>query len=140
MTPTHCRVRHDPANNSYGDCLRACVATILDMMPELIPHFAADGVTGDEAMQIMRYWMKPKGLAPFIIGYPGEIERADLLEMMRTVNPASSYILFGGTAGGGDHCVVCQGGEIVHNPAWYGGEIVGPLSTGDWQVLVIGRV
>lgn len=138
MTPTHCRVKHDPANGTYGDCLRACVATILDRPPETVPHFADAGVGSEEAYQAMRDWMGPQGLAPFIIAYPGDIERADLLEMMRLLNPASAYILFGNT-GSGDHCVVCVGGQIVHNPAWYGGTITGPLSNGTWQVLVVGR-
>lgn len=138
MTPQHCRVKHEPPL-TYGDCLRACVATVMDKQPEHVPHFADDGASGDVAMARLRDWLASEELAPFITAYPGDIALADLLDMMRTMNPASVYILFGGT-GSGDHCVVCQGGEVVHNPAWYGSSLVGPCSQGWWQVLVMGRV
>jgi hypothetical protein len=36
--------------------------------------------------------------------------------------------------------VVCRGGEIVHNPAWYGCRIVGPASVGHWQIVVLVRL
>ena len=141
MTPTHCRVRHEPENGTYGDCLRACVASMMDLPWDQVPHVADNGRDGDSAMAQLRNWMKYKhGHVPFIVAWPGDIALDDLLEMMRMLNPASTYILFGGTADGGDHCVVCQGGRIVHNPAWTGSWIVGPLSNGTWQALVVGRV
>lgn len=139
MQPVHCQVKHDPPN-SYGDCLRACIATVLDMDPQEVPHFADGGASGDEAMWWLRGWAKTHGLAPFITAFPGDVSMADLLEMQRTVNPDSVYVLFGGTSGGGDHCVVCKGGEVVHNPAWYHSSLVGPLSNGTWQILVMGRL
>lgn len=139
MQPTHCRVPHDPPH-SYGDCLRACIATIMDREPRCVPHFADNGVSGDEAMAAMRSWLITLGYAPFLAAWPGDIPLADLLDMMRILNPGSTYVLFGGTVGGADHCVVCQGGQVVHNPAWYGATVVGPLSNGTWQVLVVGRV
>lgn len=137
MTPAVSRIKHDPPH-SYGDCLRACIATVMDVQIETVPHFAADGVDGDVAMARVREYLSP--MAPFIVAWPGDIALADLLDMMKLLNPQSTYILFGGTNDGGDHCVVCQGGKIVHNPAWYGCSIVGPLSNGTWQVLVVGRV
>ena len=137
MTPQHSIVKHDPPH-SYGDCLRACIASVMDQPIEQVPHFAAHGATGDEAMVKVRQHLVP--MAPFIVAWPGDIALGDLHEMQRVHTPHRSYILFGGTHNGGDHCVVCQGGEIVHNPAWYGCNIVGPLSNGTWQVLVVGRV
>jgi hypothetical protein len=65
---------------------------------------------------------------------------ADLLEMQGALNPSSIYVLFGSVSGGGDHCVVCEGGSIVHNPAWHGCDLIGPMSNGTWQLLVLGRV
>lgn len=140
MTPVMCRVKHDPDNDSYGDCLRACIATVLDLTADEVPHFADHGRSSKAAFDFMRTWAGDHRLAPFIVAYPGEIALSDLLDMHATLNPASTYILFGGVADGGDHCVVCEGGHISFNPAWYGSRIVGPLSNGTWQVLVMGRM
>jgi hypothetical protein len=139
MTPTHCITKHNPPH-TYGDCMRACVATILDMPTADLPNFADGGVDADSAFAEMRRWLLLIGLAPFITAYPGEHSMADLLEMQGALNPSSIYVLFGSTNSGGDHCVVCEGGSIVHNPAWYGCDLIGPMSNGTWQLLVLGRV
>ena len=139
MRYEHCLVRHDPANGTYGDCLRACVASIMDMDSQHVPHFADAGADATVAMRWMGEWLRTYECAPFIVAYPGDISLAELLDMHRTINPDSVYILFGGT-GGGDHCVVCRGGQVIHNPAWIGSRIIGPLSNDTWQVLIVGRV
>lgn len=130
-------VPHDPANGTYGDCLRTCIASILER--DDVPHFAEGGPHPDLAMQRMRAWMNMSSYAPFIVAYPGDVTLDELLDMQRQLNPDSLYVLFGNT-GTGDHCVVCRGGEIVWNPSWPGSRIVGPLSNGTWQVLIVGRV
>lgn len=137
MTPVRCRVKHDPPN-SYGDCVRACVATILDLDAEDVPHFYHDNPTGEVGMERMREWLRERGLAPFVTGYPPD-PLAEVLGYMNTVNPHVPYMLFGGT-GDGDHVVVCIGGKIVHNPAWYGCSIIEPPSIGHWQVVVLVRL
>lgn len=139
MTPTFCQIRHDPPNDQWGDCLRACIATVLDLPHDDVPHFADHGRNSDAAFKLMRTWAKQRGLAPYLAAYPAT-SLSELLDMQRTLNPDSVYVLFGGTSDGTDHCVVCRGGEVVHNPAWYGSSLVGPTSAGWWQVLVMGRV
>jgi hypothetical protein len=138
MTPAHCITKHNPPH-SYGDCLRACVATILDLPTDYLPNFVDVGVDADGAFTHMRLWLSSMNLAPFITAYPGEHAMADLLEMQGALNPTSIYVLFGSVSGG-DHCVVCEGGSIVHNPAWHGCDLIGPMSNGTWQLLVLGRV
>lgn len=139
MTPAHCITKHNPPH-SYGDCLRACVATVLDLPADYLPNFVDGGATADEAFAAVRHWMSGMKLAPFLVRFPGEHSMGDMLEIMGTLNPTSIYVLFGGVAGGGDHCVVCEGGKIVHNPAWHGCDLVGPLSDGTWQIMILGRV
>jgi hypothetical protein len=39
MTPCRTLSRHDPDNGTFGDCHRCCVAAILDLAPEEVPHF-----------------------------------------------------------------------------------------------------
>lgn len=138
MTPVTCRVSHKPPEQ-YGDCLRACIASIMDRDAETVPNFADGGVDAITAWQLVRSWLAPQGLSVFITNYPPE-PLDDLLAMMQESNPDCHYILFGNTAEGMAHCVVGKGGKIVHNPAWVGCSIVGPLSEGAWSVWVIARV
>lgn len=138
MTPAHCRLKHNPPEQ-YGDCLRAAIATVLDLDTEQVPHFYHDNPASDVALHRVRDFLFAGGDAPFIINYPPDIARDELLEMLGTLNPNATYLLFGNT-GNEDHVVVCQGGKVVHNPAWYGGTLVGPSSMGYWMVLVIARI
>ena len=40
MKPIPQTILHDPADGRFGDCLRACIASILEMDSESIPNFA----------------------------------------------------------------------------------------------------
>jgi len=138
MTPVVCRVKHDPENGTYGDCLRACVATILDFDAEQVPHFADGNASAREVYDALTNWLSTFNLVPFYSCYPGSASRDDMLEMMGELNPTATYMLFGSTVSG-DHVVVCQGGQVVHDPAWYGTGLIGPGSNTFWTVVVIAR-
>lgn len=139
MTPVFCQVKHGPENGSHGDCLRACVASVLDMTSESVPHFFHDGCEGDIAMERITAFLATLALSPFYCSYPGAWALQDILEHHRQQNPTTTYILFGAVETGEDHAVVCKGGEEVHNPSWIAANIVGPGSTGHWTLLVIAR-
>jgi hypothetical protein len=136
MQPVICRVKHDPPH-SYGDCIRACVASILELDAEDVPHFAHDNPDGTVAFVRLRDWLKTVGYAPFVVGFPGAVPMDQLLSDMQDHQPDIVYMLFGGVHGGGDHVVVCRGGEVIHNPAWIGCSIVGPTSQDQWQIVVL---
>jgi hypothetical protein len=139
MTPVLCRVKHDPEAGTYGDCVRACVASILDMDGDAVPHFFHDNCSGEVANVRMRDWLRTVGYSPFFVNYPGEIPKRDLMSMMSDLNPDTYYILFGMVESGGDHVVVCKGGHQVHNPAWFATAMTGPGSHGLWSVMVIAK-
>lgn len=88
-------------------------------------------------MQRVREFLNPSHTA-FVTNLPPEPLDV-ILTFMGELNPDSVYLLFGSTDSGGDHVVVCEGGRVLHNPAWYGCSLVGPSSHGYWQVLVIAR-
>lgn len=145
MTPVMCRVKHDPPR-SYGDCLRACIATVLDLDAEQVPHFADMGATGVEAVASARRWLADRGLTIAAFAFPGSETLSDVLEYMGEMNPGVTWLLFGSTARpgepctGGDHVNVCQGGAVVHDPAWVPSSIKSPTSEGVWQIWVVSRL
>lgn len=146
MIPVHVRVRHDPPNGLFGDCMRACVASIMEMQAEDVPHFAMDGCDGTTQLERVRRFLRPMGLTLCVFLFPGEESRSDVLAYMGQVNPNATYILCGALASpsegvpGGDHAVVAQGKRIAHDPSWYPTGIVGPTSAGVWQLLVITKL
>lgn len=137
MTPAHCRVSTRTSDGSYGDCVRACIATILDLSPDDVPHFYHDG-DGEAGMQRARDWLGERGQSLFVTVYSGEADLEAVLSLVGRQNPGATYMLFGATAEGENHCVVCQGDAVVWNPAWFGSAIVQPLTdNGFWGVGVI---
>lgn len=49
MTPQDQEFLHDPANGQYGDCMRAMIASLLELPIATVPHFLqmAKGNPGD---------------------------------------------------------------------------------------------
>ena len=126
MTPTMCRVKHDPPR-SYGDCLRGLTITALGLAgpPDEQEHTcsscgAKSVITVDEGNTL-----------------------EGVLDWMGKQNPDTTWMLFGSTApegrSGEDHVVVCQGGSVVHDPAWVPSSIKGVGSCGYWEVWVVSK-
>ena len=137
MIPYMCQTKHDPENGTYGDCFRACVASILEIEPDDVPHFCELGepVTNNDRLT---EWLSAQGLASFFVVLDGSASRDDLLEHVGTMNPDAYYMLFGQNSEG-DHVVVCKGSRVVHNPAWIPQPITRPSSNGFWGVMVLAR-
>lgn len=138
MKPAICRTMHDPDAGTYGDCLRACVASILEMDADDVPHFFHDGCDGETGTQRMRDWLGLRQLAPFFIQYDGHHSLAEILELQAIQNPDVHYLLYGRTADE-DHVVVAHGGKVVHNPSWYPMPLIACGSHGLWTMMVIVR-
>lgn len=136
MTPVQCQVSGASDGSSYGDCVRACVATILDLPSEVVPHFYHDG-DGDAGLKRMREWLSERDRALFIAAYAGQYTLYDVLTTIGAQNPDATYMLFGATASGENHCVVCQGDKVVWNPSWGKTPLVRETDAGVWVVGVI---
>lgn len=144
MIPVHCRVQTDQEAGTHGDCLRACVASVLDMQPEDVPHFMHDACDGETGLRRLTDWLAQYNLGTFRAYYPGDASVDDILLQNSVFNPEAVYLLFGMTASGGGHVVVCRGGAIDHDPAWSRSPLVKPSMTVDgepvWMVLTICRI
>lgn len=140
VTPVNCRVKHDPPR-TYGDCLRCCIATVMDLDAERVPHFADMGATAQEALASARRWLGERRLTIAGFAFPGDESLDALMAWMGEMNPTVTWLLFGNTGPqGGDHVVVCQGGAVVHDPAWVKSSIKQPGSGGQWEIWLICRV
>lgn len=131
-----CMVKHDPPN-TYGDCLRASVASILNRsFVHDVPHFLADGCDSETGFERLRNYCKSIGFLPWVQGLDGSISRDDVLNGIDKANPGIAFLLFGRTENDGDHVVICRDGKIIHNTAWNGEWIKKPTANGYWIIMV----
>lgn len=137
MTPVNCQTTHDPDADSTGDCYRACLASLLDLPAEAVPHFYAAGVSPEAAAAHSDRWLAERGLVTFQILYP-EATIVDLLDDMDYLNEGKLYMLTGTSSFGNHHVVICSGGKIIHDPS--GSGIVAPCKDGAYRVTVLAKI
>ena len=126
MIPVEMISAHSPKDGSYGDCYRACMASILELPAEKVPHFVWDDPTNEEFYKRVDLFLMPMGMIRLAIPYT-----VDPRLTMSLVNPGVYYIYSGETRSGTGHSVVCRGDKIVHDPSPLPLDIVGPLRDED---------
>lgn len=122
-----------------GDCHRTCIAMILDLDRDEVPHFMedvpynlADGAPECAAAeQAEREWLRSRGLVPVYWGYDGDTPLTTVLEVL-TNTVRDCAVILGCTSGNGvNHSVVFYNGGL-YNPN--DGTIAGPMRNGYWYV------
>jgi len=107
MKPVDQMYLHDPDNGVSGDCFRACVASVLELPIEEVPHF----VSTDDWIACTQQWLKEKGLQFIEVQYNSmmfdHFKLYGLYHMMTGPSPR-----FPGSL----HCCVALDGKIVHDP------------------------
>jgi hypothetical protein len=134
--------RNNAQAGEYGDCHRTCIAMILNMHRDDVPHFmdGVDPATPPDDPIWRRCeddeiaWLRKRGLRPINIPFAGDLNPlSDVLEMMRGLAHGAPFILGCTSSNGCNHSVVIQDGE-VHNPN--DGHIAGPMRDGYWWLTI----
>lgn len=136
MIEVFCKVKHDPDAGQKGDCIRACIASILEIDTEALPNFAD---AGDQLNAALIDGLAPLGYAPWWTQYDGSVPLSDILAHIGEAMPTCHYVLFGRMASGMPHAVVCKGGTVVHNPSWAPLPLTQCSTLGTWAVLTIAK-
>ena len=118
--------RHDPDNGIWGDCWSTCIASILEVPREDVPHFYDKGRSGVAGRNLARKWLKERGLTILSTVYMGELDLDDILYAQSKNNPDTYFILSGTSRNGTCHAVVALNDAIVWDPAIDKSGIVGP--------------
>lgn len=117
------------------DCVRTCVAMMLDVPVIWVPHIFANSHTpAVEGWAELERWLNNHGYGSvhFAFGMP----LLDVLNMMEANNPNAYYILLAGNDYG-NHAVVCRGRHVVADPNWNNKGVSGQLDTGDIHVMFL---
>jgi hypothetical protein len=141
VKPQKQRYRHAEDVGHFGDCHRTCIAMILNMERDDVPHFMA-GVSPDlpaehplckAAERAEIEWLARYGLTPFNIGFYGETPLTEILQMLKSTAHGAPCILGCTSTNGCNHSVVIHEGQI-YNPN--DGQIAGPMRDGYWWLTI----
>lgn len=126
MIPHKMQERHDPPN-TYGDCVRCAVASILNVKnKDDVPHFFFDGCSAEVGHERVTKWLRSRGLAFFSISFPESVGIKAVMETIGLSNPGIHYLLMCTVEPGVPHVIVCRDDLVVNNPSpwptkWLGG-------------------
>lgn len=135
---------HDPENGQHGDCWRTCVACLLDIPCEAVPH-----VHKDMSPEQWREWTIlaldefshvaiTMAITPGEDGSPSTMEEAAKFAWKYCA--PIPFILSGLSPRSVNHAVVVYTPDFIHDPSQQGGGLIGPCEpTGYWMAEYIVR-
>lgn len=140
MTPYKGIVKHDPENGQWGDCLRTAIGCLLDMQPELVPHFAAAGdkETDEIVAERVNDWLAKRRLCRITIYFSGKLSPEEACSALGAINPGIPYLFSGRSKLGSNHTVIARNGKIIHDPSPLNTGIVGPMDNDFYMIEFIG--
>jgi hypothetical protein len=105
VIPVKQLILHDPANGKYGDCFRACVASLMEFPCEKVPHFF-DKDDPDGWYMFKQYCIR--------MGY----EIFSVYDAHPPISYTDYYIATGHSPRFPDalHCTIYRRGILVHDP------------------------
>ncbi len=113
MTPIYQQIKHDPDNNQFGDCMKACIASLLDLPYWEVPHFYESG-TDEGFDKSLREFLSSQGLGLLDVGYVNWLE--DEIPRFLLGQRNIFHLLSGETERGTYHSVVACDGHMIHDP------------------------
>lgn len=141
MKPQLQRYRYNDGSGVLGDCHRTCLAMILDLDRDEVPHFMeqvpydapSDSPECQAAEAAERAWLASRSLVPVYWGYDGSTSLDHVLATLTSTVRGTAVIL-GCTSGNGvNHSVVFYDGRL-YNPGGHAATIAGPMRDGFWYV------
>lgn len=111
---------HNPEEGRVGDCHRACVASIMELPLESVPHFykVSFEESSREANKKMQEWFNGKGLCFVQVPIYGSFDLEEALNWVATYSEESYYIFAGTSKKDNPHSVVGHKNKIAHDPTY----------------------
>ena len=115
MKKTDMSILHNPAKGEYGDCFRACIASLLEMDIQDVPHFL-DGENPYRWYEELSAWLGNMGLSYF--DHPVDEPGINKWEhLFSTINTPIYHEMCGKSPRGNfDHSVIGCNGKVVFDP------------------------
>jgi hypothetical protein len=141
MTPQRQQFRHKPDAGITGDCFRACIASLLDLSIDNVPHFydgTNDGPQTPEQTEAIRSWFAARDMILIETAWSMTVEEALAFSAERW--PGLHIVMGGRSPRGVNHVVIIRNGKMVHDPHPDEAGIVGPTDDGFTWLSFVGRL
>ncbi len=107
---------HDPANGVYGNCFPTCIACLLELPVDEVPHIYDEGRSGKQGMRMLRDFLKQRGLYYVELFYDNDLD--DILRTFGHLAPEAHYLISGKSPRGNhNHTVIARGGQLFWDPS-----------------------
>ncbi len=116
MKPVEQTIMHDQEKGVIGNCFQACIASLLEIPLEEVPHFVEGNQDAYFWRKELNVWLAPRGLSFVEIWCPNLANfRWYADEQLANVG---YYVLSGPSPRqkNVEHAVIAKGGEIVFDP------------------------
>lgn len=131
---------NDPENRTIGDCWRTCIACILDIHPDKIPHFYEELWTDGKEPIVLKVhektneWLLNNGY-PYFVEHPVIVDdnSVEMLQQHLAWTYPDTYVIIGCSSKNGGHSVVMNG-AYIWDPAIDNSGCVGPMSDGYYWI------
>lgn len=129
------KYKHQPEVGIIGDCFPTCLACLLEIPRDDVPHFFEDW-DGDPAPQWenVHTWLSGQGVRLLKIPYSGDGDYEAVISCVGNVNRDYRFLLTGTSNTGANHIVICKNGTIDHDPSIDQVGIVGPCDDGIYWI------
>lgn len=115
MIPVEQEFAHDPDNGVYGDCFRACLASLLELPISEVPHIMHDNPPVEVYRQRTNSFLAEHDLFLFTVGGLWDFEEwrstnciiRDVYHIISDRSPRFPDAF---------HAVIGKNGEVVHDP------------------------
>jgi hypothetical protein len=126
MIPVMQTILSDSESGVNGDCLRACICSLLHLSIEDVPHFI-EYKPNNGWLDFFEWWLEGKGLKlRFDAEPPPDLE---------------FYMVWGTSPRGHTHSVIHSNGKLVHDPHPRGGDVaIDKLTRYVWLIPIKERV
>lgn len=106
---------HDPEKGQIGDCIRAAIASILDLPLYAVPHFGKKHWPDIQACSAaIETFLAKRGLMLLQLPYPEFAPR--LRDLANQSGKDCYHLIFGVDHEGDGHACVGLNGHLVHDP------------------------
>ena len=133
---------HKPQEGLIGDCFRTVIGCLLDLEPELVPHFTElggwDSPDFSKARRLCNEWLEQFNLK--YCEYPIQCSVADL-GIYLDCYYKDVYVQIGCNSKHGGHSVVMKNDDYIWDPSRDNSGCVGPMDDGYfWVGLLVQHV
>lgn len=140
MTPVNQQFRHNPPE-TYGDCHRASLASLLDLSIEEVPNFmhGLGPADGEIFQRLQDEFLRARGLESITVPIACELDQ--VFAAANNWCPGKMFLLGGEADRGVGHTVVAGADGVIHDPHPSKVGIHRPMSDGFyWITFIVGRL